>query len=579
MSRYSVDIKANLIGFDKLDAIEKQIQKLKSQTVDVKFNMTGFNGSGSANYNKQFEVAGKRASTSFATGMKSVKFNGFYKDYFKQLEADQKKAEKLSGKYNVSNTNALKAIKAKRAAEIKANQEYAKELSNREKLEKSTEDRWLKNLYNREQAQTKLKQKERAQREKLEKQVEERWQKNLFEKERLQLSKQQAKQQNELEQKRNLLSKYSKNFDTGDYSAGYKEMSSKLSKYDRQNSESLNRAKAHLDEYNSIYKDIQNHFSKKSSIKFTDDELINKFDSLESAARKYRNTMREVAAESTKSVSVQTAITKSNEILNYYNKNTKAAKKYGETLQTLARQAKEATTQEDFNKVNNQFKVLKSQISEEGLTGRSYATELKRGFAQIGQFVGVYGILQKGVDTAKMMARAVLDVDTAMTELRKVSNVNDLQLSNYFDSAVISAKKYGAAIDDVILSTADWSRLGYGLKDASMLSNATTMLQRVGDNMTQESSSQGLISILKGFGKEASDVNLIVDKINEVANTEPIDTAGIVSGLQRSASSLSAAGNTIDESISMITAAKHYWLNMWKHIYRIYLIAGNALIG
>ena len=73
--------------------------------------------------------------------------------------------------------------------------------------------------------------------------------------------------------------------------------------------------------------------------------------------------------------------------------------------------------------------------------------------------------------------------------------------------------------------------------------------------MTQETSSQGLISTLKGFSLASEQATEIVDAANEVANTQPIDTAGIFSALQRSASSLSAAGNTYQESMAMITAA------------------------
>ena len=46
-----------------------------------------------------------------------------------------------------------------------------------------------------------------------------------------------------------------------------------------------------------------------------------------------------------------------------------------------------------------------------------------------------------------------------------------------------------------------------------------------------------------------------IDRVNEVANTQPIDTLGIFEGLERSASSLSASGNTLDQSIAMISAA------------------------
>ena len=360
------------------------------------------------------------------------------------------------------------------------------------------------------------------------------------------LQKQQEKQ----------LKSYTDTFNNGKYSADSKTMSANLEKYNGQNTDSLEKARNYLKEYQDTYKEIQNHFDTTSSINFKDDELVQKFDKLETAASKYKNVMREVSTESTKTLSANAGIVKSNEILTYCNNNTKALKKYGAELRQLAEDAKKVTTQGEMDVINEKFKKLKSTISAEGLTGKSWLDDAKRAFGQIAQFTGMYGILQNVMqDVPRAMVQAVKDVDTAITELRKVSDTSESQLTNYFDQATESAKKYGATIDDVISSTADWSRLGYNLEEASKLSDATTLLQRVGDNMTQESSSQGLISILKGFNYQAENVNDIVDIINQVANTEPIDTSGIVDALQRSASSLSAAGNDLTQSVSMITAA------------------------
>jgi hypothetical protein len=47
----------------------------------------------------------------------------------------------------------------------------------------------------------------------------------------------------------------------------------------------------------------------------------------------------------------------------------------------------------------------------------------------------------------------------------------------------------------------------------------------------------------------------IVDKFNEIGNNFAISSGGIGEALERSASSLMAANNTIDESIALITAA------------------------
>lgn len=95
----------------------------------------------------------------------------------------------------------------------------------------------------------------------------------------------------------------------------------------------------------------------------------------------------------------------------------------------------------------------------------------------------------------------------------------------------------------------------YNHEQAKQLSDMTTLIQRVGDNMTQESSAQGLISTLRGFKLDASYAQKIVDVANEIANTQPIDTSGIFEAMQRSASSLKAAGNTFEQGVSLATAA------------------------
>lgn len=45
----------------------------------------------------------------------------------------------------------------------------------------------------------------------------------------------------------------------------------------------------------------------------------------------------------------------------------------------------------------------------------------------------------------------------------------------------------------------------------------TTLYQKVGDDMTQKTASENLISTLQGFKLKAKDAGSIVDKINEVA--------------------------------------------------------------
>jgi TP901 family phage tail tape measure protein len=60
---------------------------------------------------------------------------------------------------------------------------------------------------------------------------------------------------------------------------------------------------------------------------------------------------------------------------------------------------------------------------------------------------------------------------------------------------------------------------------------------------------------MKAFGIQAKDSMSIVDKFNETGNSFAISSKGVGNALMRSASALAAAGNTLDESIALVTAA------------------------
>ena len=72
------------------------------------------------------------------------------------------------------------------------------------------------------------------------------------------------------------------------------------------------------------------------------------------------------------------------------------------------------------------------------------------------------------------------------------------------------------------------------------------------DNVNE--ATEALISSLQAFGYEASNSIEIVDKLNIVGNNFAISSDGIASGLQRSASTLVAAGNSLEQSIAMLAA-------------------------
>lgn len=159
----------------------------------------------------------------------------------------------------------------------------------------------------------------------------------------------------------------------------------------------------------------------------------------------------------------------------------------------------------------------------------------------------------------KSIAQMVLEVialDTAMTELKKVTDETDQTYMQFLDSATIKAQKLGATISDVVTATADFARLGYNLGDAEQLAEAAIVYKNVGDGIEDISvASSSIISTMKAFGIEADNAMNIVDIFNKIGNEFAISSVGIGEALSRSAAGLAETNNTLAESVALITAA------------------------
>lgn len=167
-------------------------------------------------------------------------------------------------------------------------------------------------------------------------------------------------------------------------------------------------------------------------------------------------------------------------------------------------------------------------------------------------FVGFYRIL----DTIKKGITYVKEIDAALTELKKVTDETDKTYANFLKTASQTGSEIGSTIADFTNATADFARLGYTISEATELAKAASIYKNVGDGIESVSqATESIISTMKAFGIEAEDSMSIVDKFNEVGNRFAISSTGIGEALQRSASALYESGNTIDESIALITAA------------------------
>lgn len=199
---------------------------------------------------------------------------------------------------------------------------------------------------------------------------------------------------------------------------------------------------------------------------------------------------------------------------------------------------------------------LEAQAEQLGLTVESIDQKLVRLFKEHFQTAMIMAGLHLIQQGAQQVYQNVVEINTAMTELKKVTDETDATYDQFLLNAADKAKKLGATISDVVNATADFARLGYSIEDSAELANSAILYKNVGDGIDDVSeATESIISTMKAFNIQAQNSIQIVDKFNKVGNKFAISSEGIGQALQRSASSLNAAGNDINQSIGMIVAA------------------------
>lgn len=242
-------------------------------------------------------------------------------------------------------------------------------------------------------------------------------------------------------------------------------------------------------------------------------------------------------------------------------RNSAAAKTFGGQIRSLQAELKSCDATR-FSGIQSEFKTITTQAEIIGKTGLSMGDRLKMQFTKLSSYFGAASVIMTGIQAVKEGFQNVLDVDTKLTELYRVTDFTSSQYSDVYDTLTTSAQKYGATLADLISQTADWSRAGFSDPDtAARLSEITSVYQHIAD-LDAKTSMENLLTAYKGFepqlkkqfgGDAAAAAEHIADVYNEIDNNYATTAADIGEAVKRSASALSLAGNSLEETAGMVT--------------------------
>lgn len=96
------------------------------------------------------------------------------------------------------------------------------------------------------------------------------------------------------------------------------------------------------------------------------------------------------------------------------------------------------------------------------------------------RFTG-FDMFYRGIAQIRQGIQYITEIDTALTELKKVTNKTDEVYAQFLQTASKTGAEIGSTVADFTNATADFARLGYSISEASKLAEAASIYKNVGD--------------------------------------------------------------------------------------------------
>lgn len=128
---------------------------------------------------------------------------------------------------------------------------------------------------------------------------------------------------------------------------------------------------------------------------------------------------------------------------------------YGPQIRDIIDQLNTDDGWKNYPKIEENVAKLKYFIHDAGLETETLSEKFEKLFGEHLSTALVMGALHQLQQSLQIMYQNVVDIDTAMAELRKVSNMTAQDMANYMEQAADQAARLGVSITSYVSSTAD----------------------------------------------------------------------------------------------------------------------------
>ena len=298
------------------------------------------------------------------------------------------------------------------------------------------------------------------------------------------------------------------------------------------------------------YEDILNNLKKHPEL--VNDEELGKLDKQEKLIKENITAVQNMsAAEKGYSlISAQKELDKINNILREHSGMSREAKNQ---IKAYYAEIKSGNPSASLDVIHGKIMQIVNAEIEAGRGGKSMIDTIKeKAWYGVANTLGTYFGVNDFIRYGKEGINIVRQLDTALTEMRKVSNESVQSLKRYQDTTFDTADAVGTTAKQIQNSTADWMRLGESMDTAAKSAKDANILLNVSEFEGIDEATDSLVSMSQAY-KDLDKMD-IIDVLNNIGNNYSISTDGLATALKDSASALVTANNDLNEAVSLTTA-------------------------
>ena len=237
------------------------------------------------------------------------------------------------------------------------------------------------------------------------------------------------------------------------------------------------------------------------------------------------------------------------------NKTTAGVRKLNAALDSTNKKVKKVHTaasglSRQKIKMPDQFKQMQKEVGKTNSKLTELGGTIKNRLAVSLLDRAIYG----GVDAMGAMVSKVFDLDAALTEFKKVSNLGGKELEKYTAQAYKTGRTVAKTGTEMIQASTEFKKSGFSDQQSMELGRIASMYQNVADEeLSAGEAANFIVSQMKAYKIEAKDAEHIVDAVNAVSNKFAVSSADVATNIGKASSALADGNITYEQSIGMMT--------------------------